>query len=83
MTPSDEDFARWRDDGVTRWIFAAIETGIDAQKAEWLTRSWDHGIAHDAVLQELRTRADAYRSLIDTTYQGWCEINGVEPNVER
>jgi hypothetical protein len=28
---------------------------------------------------ELRTRADAYRALDETTYEQWCEALGEEP----
>lgn len=76
--PTAEEFARWRDDRVTQWIFAAIERGEEQNKQAWMDASWGQGVAAPEFLRELRTRADAYRALIDTDYAGWCEINGIE-----
>lgn len=83
MPPSREEFARWRDDNVTRWIFAAIEHGEAANKAAWMDASWERGVGQPEalarLLAELRTRSDAYRALIDTSYEGWCENSGQDP----
>jgi hypothetical protein len=80
LAPSAEEFARWRDDRVTQWIFTAICTGAEANKEAWLDASWRKGAASQPYLQELRTRADAYMALIETSYSGWCEMNGDEPS---
>lgn len=80
MPPSSEDFARWREDRVTQWVFAAIMMGAEAQKAEWMRASWDNGAVAPALLSELRTRSDAYMALIETDYTGWCEILNEEPH---
>lgn len=82
MPPSAEEFTRWRDDRVTQWIFRAILSGAEANKAAWVQASWDNGAASPALLQELRTRADAYMALIETPYDGWCELNEEEPVYE-
>jgi hypothetical protein len=79
MPPSAEEFARWQEDRVTRWVFAAIMMGVEAQRAAWMQASWDNGAAAPELLRELRTRADAYMALIETPYPGWCEILGQEP----
>jgi hypothetical protein len=80
LAPSAEEFARWRDDPVTRWIFSAILMGVEANRAAWMRASWDNGACSKEFLQELRTRADAYMALIETPYEGWCEMNGDEPS---
>lgn len=86
MRPSAEEFACWRDDSVTRWVFAAIKRGEEVNKAAWHEASWERGVANpDALaklLAELRTRSDAYRALIDTPYEGWAEILEQEPVYE-
>lgn len=76
---TNEDFARWRDDAVTQWVFRAIAVVADENKETWLQASWINGNANPELLSELRTRADAYRALIDTSYEGLCETNGEEP----
>lgn len=78
MAIGAEDFARWRDDAVTRWIFKAIEAGEAENKAAWIEASWQFNNPSPSLLLELRTRADAYRALIDTTYEAWCEMNQQE-----
>lgn len=79
MTPSAEEFSRWRDDPVTRWIFAAIAKGAEQNRDQWMQMSWEAGEANPLALTELRTRADAYRALTDTPYDGWCETHGESP----
>ncbi len=76
---TSEDFARWRDDAVTRWVFKAIAAGEAENKAAWVEASWTYNNPKPQLLLELRTRADAYRALIDTSYESWAEINQDEP----
>lgn len=80
MPPSLEDFIRWREDRVTRWIFTAIMAGVRDQESAWMKASWENGACSEALLRVLRTRADAYMALIETEYEGWCEMNGDEPS---
>jgi len=65
----DEDFARWREDPVTRLVFKALIAAEGQQKAAWEAASWGGGMVRDeelgALLRELRVRADCYRALID------------------
>lgn len=79
MTPTREDFARWRDDPVTRFVLAAHARMADGNKAEWERVSWGNGVANQRHLDELRTRADAYRAISETTYEGFCEALGEQP----
>ncbi|MES2904538.1 MAG: hypothetical protein V4696_10170 [Pseudomonadota bacterium] len=73
---SAEDFEQWRDNPVTRWVMAACMTAADANRDAWISASWDLGKADQAELDVLRTRADAYRALCDTSYSDWQDING-------
>lgn len=79
MTVSAEEFERWQDDPVTRWVFTAITKGAEENREQWMQMSWVAGEANLLALTELRTRADAYHALTDTSYDGWCETHGEEP----
>ena len=79
--PLSEDFARWRDDPMTRMVFAALEQAEQAQKAQWDAASWGGGTrradALKELLDELRVRADCYRALREMTFSdlaAWLEI---------
>jgi hypothetical protein len=82
MAPSRDDFARWLEDPVTRWVQAAHAKLADDNKAEWIRASWENGAASEAFLRELRTRADAYLAITQTTYEGYCDALGEQPNDE-
>jgi hypothetical protein len=74
ITP--DEFQDWRDHPITQWVFAAIERHVAKQKQGWLDATWETGATPDPLmLCELRTRADAYRAMIDTTFEGWSELN--------
>ncbi len=77
--PTLDEFQAWRDSPVSQWVFQAISTAAEAQKSEWLRRSWLANNPDPLALCELRTRADAYTALEETAYEGWCVINGQEP----
>ena len=72
---TEDDFLTWREHAVTRWVFAAINTASEAQKQAWVDASWINGSADPAALHELRTRADAYRALIDSTFADWSNVH--------
>lgn len=78
MTITAEEFARWRDDSVTQWVFSALTTMADENKELWLRASWEQGVANPVLLAELRTRSDAYRAIIEAPYAAHCETNGHE-----
>jgi hypothetical protein len=71
--PSREEFDAWLDHPVTRFVLGALERQAQAQEAEWRHWSWEVGTADQRQLDELRTRADAYRSMAETSYEGFCE----------
>lgn len=64
---------------VTKWVQEACQRASDAQKEEWDKVTWDGGQCDPLMLMELRTRADAYRALAETPYEGWCAVLEVEP----
>jgi hypothetical protein len=72
---TEDDFLAWRDHPVTKWIFKAVEAGAEEQKAEWIRASWEGATANPLLLVELRTRADSYRALIETSFMRWSEMN--------
>lgn len=82
MTPSADEFARWRDDPVTQWVFAATAKGADENRDAWVQASWTNGVADPALLTELRTRADAYNALSATSYEDWCATHGETPKYD-
>ena len=77
--PTREAFKAWRDDPITRFVLAALDRAADVQHEAWVETSWQSGIADEKLLAELRTRADAYRSIEEADYEGFCEWLGVEP----
>lgn len=79
MAPSREDFARWREDPVTRWVLQAHAEMAEQCRLQWLGISWDNGQANPGALSELRTRADTYLAITQTPYDGYCEALGEEP----
>jgi hypothetical protein len=66
---SAEEFAAWREDPVTQIIVKSLNDMAEQNKAGWLAASWDRGEADQSMLTELKTRADAYRSLAELSYE--------------
>lgn len=44
--------------------------------------SWEGNSPDPLALAELRSRADAYAAIHETTYERWCEVAGIEPEKE-
>lgn len=82
MSVSAEEFARWRVDRVTQWVFKAFATVAEENKSEWVRASWEQGVANPLLLAELRTRSDSYRAIIDASYEAHCETNGDEADYD-
>lgn len=77
--PSRDEFAAWRDDPTTLFVFAALRAAAAEQKQAWDEVSWHGGEANAPLLTELRTRADAYEALEAGGYDAFCEWAGVVP----
>jgi hypothetical protein len=77
--PSREEFAAWRDHPVTQFVFVALNAAAGEQRKAWDETSWEGGSADENLLLELRVRADAYNSMQEADYEGFCEWAGVEP----
>lgn len=75
MSPSEEDFLAWRDNPVTQWVMRTALKAAEMNKEAWLDASWVQGNCDPQLLNETRTRADAYRALAETTYDKWLELN--------
>ena len=77
-----EDFARWREDPITKLVFKALGVAADKQREVWLATSWGGGMVRPedlhAALRELRVRADAYRALEELDVERLCEWLGIE-----
>lgn len=82
MTPTRDDFARWRDNHVTRFVLAAHRRLAEDNKTAWLRVSWENGVANQRALDEHKTLADAYLAISETTYEGYCEALGEQPRDE-
>jgi hypothetical protein len=72
--PTQEEFAAWRADPVTEWVVGELSKAAEAQKAGWVEHSWAGGVCDPVLLTELKTRADAYRSLAELSYEDLTEI---------
>ena len=79
--PDPEEFAAWRDHPVTQWVAQAYGKMAEIQRQAWVEATWDAG-EHlpEAALVELRTRADAYRSMAECDYSDLVSIH--EPEAE-
>jgi hypothetical protein len=71
-----DDFQRWYENPVTRWVFAGAENAALKQSEAWLDISWGTGEANPMQLAVLRARADAYRALFETPFEQWQQMNG-------
>lgn len=67
---------------MTKWVRGILSGAAQQHKAEWDKVSWEGGEASPLTLLELRTRADAYMAIEETSYEQWCERAGVDPVVE-
>lgn len=80
-----EDFARWREDPMTRMVLEALQRAEDAQKQQWDEASWGKKVVRgddlERMLLELTTRADAYASLREMKWPdvaAWLELDDGE-----
>ena len=71
-----DEFQRWYENPVSKWVFAAVEQAALKQSEAWMEKSWGSGVADPYELVTLRTRADAYRALFETPFEQWQEMNG-------
>lgn len=82
FAPSRDAFEAWREHPVSLFVFAALSRAADEQQTTWATTSWHGGTADQALLNELRVRADAYRAIEEGAYEAFCEWAGVEPEAK-
>jgi hypothetical protein len=80
--PLSEDFARWREDPMTRRVFQALRIAAMEQHSAWEDASWGGQVVRgddlERLLRELRTRADAYQALEALTFEQLANWLGIE-----
>ncbi len=69
-----DDFNQWKENPVTRWVLGALEIRANQCEEVWREYSWVGGKADPLALAELRTRADALRTIADATFEGVKEV---------
>lgn len=74
-----EEFEAWTESPATRWVFEAVKKAAQLQKEHWLSESWDGEVADQRELDRCKVRADAYLALVETPYERFCMMLGVEP----
>lgn len=60
-------------------MLKALRSSAEAQKAHWITQSWDEGKADPNELIALRERASAYTAIEEAAYERLCELNNDDP----
>jgi hypothetical protein len=63
--PTEEEFEAWSDHPITLFVLDCYDRMAEEQKLAWMIASWEAGDANAELLIELRTRADAYRSMAE------------------
>lgn len=85
---SPEDLEAWKADPLSQWVLKALRTQAEACRSEWVETTWGSqlsgapGAADQALLIELKARADSYLAVEEATYQRICEIHGEIPITE-
>lgn len=82
LTPApvtEEDWQLWLENPVTRWTMAGLLVASEQCQTMWQVHSWVEGRADPMLLQELRVRSDAYRSISEVGYERLCELTGTAP----
>lgn len=68
--PDPQDFAAWMSHPITRFVARALEVTAAEQRTEWMRATWDaDGVPDPLLHKELTTRADALRSIYESTYE--------------
>lgn len=71
---------------MTLLVLKALNKAAEAQKRAWDDTAWSGAVVRGDVLEntlrELRTRADAYRSLEELTVERLTEYLELEPDAE-
>lgn len=88
---NSEDFLAWKEHPVSQWVMAALRTQAEALRREWLSQTWGTELSGPTpkpdpdlllALVVLKTRADAYVSISETSYERLCELHGNDPATE-
>jgi hypothetical protein len=60
-------------------VIGELANAAEAQKAGWIEHSWNGGACDPVLLNELKTRADAYRTLAELSYEDYWRIAMLDP----
>lgn len=77
-----DQWESWLEHPATKVVFLAARSMSERQREAWISASWEAGHSDPLLLTELRSRADAYAALHETTYEQWCEAAGIEVEPE-
>ena len=69
--PTAEEFAAWTQHPVSEWVAAVFEAKAEECQRTWAEQSWSAREPSQALLIELRTRADNFRAFLDSTYEDY------------
>lgn len=64
--PTQDEFDAWTEHPVTVFVATAYQRLAELQREAWLESSWGSGQGDALMLNELRTRADAYMAFLET-----------------
>jgi hypothetical protein len=76
VVPTEDEFESWRLHPVTQFVASAYERLANEQRLEW-GRHFDAAIDPiklAAVRLELKTREDAYRAFLETTFERFLAV---------
>jgi hypothetical protein len=69
--PTEDEFATWCEDPVTRFVATAYMHKAQQQRVLWESTSWGQGAGSPELLIELRTRADAFAAVYQSTWSDY------------
>lgn len=78
LTPTPDEFAAWAEHPVSRYVAAAWERAADAQRADWLAKSWSASPLDPILREVLMARADAYMAFLETGLEDYMRIMEME-----
>lgn len=81
ILPTEEEFQAWCEHPVTKFIAEAYRISAERQREAWNALFESRLVPTDLTQQRdiLRTREDAYRAFLETTFERYVEITGSTP----
>ena len=72
--PTKDEFIVWCESPVTQFVALAYKIGAEAQKEDWLIKSWNGGDSNPMELIRCKTREDAYQAFLEADYDDYLKI---------